>query len=78
MSKPGQRLDLEVSLAIRNFMEQRKDRPTEFHTVEHHAVICAGRLTDDRSDCNCHPDIVVHLGRAGDCLSCQMIGHARH
>jgi hypothetical protein len=75
MSDAKQRLELEMGLAVRNFLEQRTEPPSEFHTVEGHSLLCAGRLAEDRAQCDCRPAIDIHVGAHRDCLSCHVIRH---
>lgn len=72
MSDANQRLGLHVSLAIKSFMETMPDPPPEFHTLEMHSMLCAGRLAEDRDQCDCSPIIEVHVGFHRDCLSCRV------
>jgi hypothetical protein len=75
MSDARGRLELEVGLAIKNYLEQRTDPPAVFHTLESHSLLCAGRLAEDRGRCDCKPAIEIHLGPHRDCWTCNVIRH---
>jgi hypothetical protein len=70
-----QRLELEVSLAIRNFLEAAVSPVEHFHTITRHSPLCLARITEDIGACDCEVAIEIHRGRHGDCASCHVWRH---